>query len=281
MSASRGELEASIEHERQELRDAVQDFQIVSLQTVSPSHWVSERPYLVVIGAFAVGFFLGLRRQALLRHSHPPVAEESDHERADTDRNGSLRDVTLRKIVEDDVPSIWGAFKLPAGDRVRFAFLHPRPPQIAQDSDERDAELVLVAREVAGHEGPLIVAGDFNDVAWSYTMKLFQKLSGLLDPRIGRGFYSTFHAHYPPLRWPRDHAFHSEHLALVELRRLGGSKSDHFPILLELAVVPSAASEQEAPEAEAGDREQAEEIIDEGARIPFNRPAAADSPRRS
>lgn len=62
MSASRVELEASIERERQELRDAVQELQVVSLQTVSPSHWVSQRPYLVVIGAFAVGFFLGIRR---------------------------------------------------------------------------------------------------------------------------------------------------------------------------------------------------------------------------
>lgn len=174
-----------------------------------------------------------------------------------------LRDVTVRNVVEDDIPSIWGAFELPAGDRVRFTFLHPRPPQVAQGTDERDAELVLVAREVDGHEGPLIVAGDFNDVAWSYTTKLFQNLSGLLDPRIGRGFYSTFHARYPPLRWPLDHAFHSEHLALVELRRLGAVESDHFPILLELAVVPSAASEQEAPDAEAGDHDQAEEIIHE------------------
>lgn len=62
MSASRVELEAGIERERQELRDAVQDLQVASLQTVSPSHWVSERPYLVVIGAFAVGFLFGLRR---------------------------------------------------------------------------------------------------------------------------------------------------------------------------------------------------------------------------
>lgn len=62
MSASRVELEASIEHERQELRDAVQELQVASLQTVSPSHWVSRRPYLIVAGAFAVGFYLGMRR---------------------------------------------------------------------------------------------------------------------------------------------------------------------------------------------------------------------------
>lgn len=62
MSASRVELEASIEQERQELRDAVQELQVASLQTVSPSHWISRRPYLAVAGAFAVGFCLGMRR---------------------------------------------------------------------------------------------------------------------------------------------------------------------------------------------------------------------------
>ena len=174
-----------------------------------------------------------------------------------------LRDVTVRTVVEDDIPSLWGSFELPAGDRVRFVFVHPRPPQVADDTDERDAELVLVAREVDGHEGPLIVAGDFNDVAWSYTTQLFQKLSGLLDPRIGRGLYPTFHARYPPLRWPLDHAFHSKHLALVELRRLDAAGSDHFPILLELAVEPAAASEQETPDADAEDHEQADEITEE------------------
>ena len=62
MSASRAELEASIEREQQELRHAVKDLQIASIQTVSPSHWVSRRPYLIVAGAFAVGLYLGARQ---------------------------------------------------------------------------------------------------------------------------------------------------------------------------------------------------------------------------
>ena len=82
------------------------------------------------------------------------------------------------------------------------------------------------------------MAGDFNDVAWSYTTDLFRDLSGLLDPRRGRGLYATFPADYPLLRWPLDHVFHSEALALVEMRRLGDVGSDHFPILVELAAVP-------------------------------------------
>lgn len=174
-----------------------------------------------------------------------------------------LRDAEVREVVEDSIPSIWGAFDLPSGDRIRFAFIHPRPPQPADDTDERDAELILVAREVEDYDGPLVVAGDFNDVAWSYTTELFQEISGLLDPRVGRGLYSTFHAAYPPLRWPLDHAFHSDDLALVEMRRLGNTKSDHFPLLAVFAIAPEAEAVQDAPDAGPEDHEDADAILDE------------------
>lgn len=174
-----------------------------------------------------------------------------------------LHEIAVRELVEVGIPSIWGSFELPAGDRVRFAFVHPRPPRVAQDTDERDAELVLVAREFESYAGPAVVAGDFNDVAWSDTTTLFQRISGLLDPRIGRGLYSTYHARYPLLRWPVDYAFHSEEIALVDLRRLAASGSDPFGILVSLAVTPTAPQQQDEPEADTDDRARAKEIIDE------------------
>lgn len=178
-----------------------------------------------------------------------------------------LGEVDVRYLVEEDVPSLWGSFEVPSGASVAFVFIHPRPPRpdIFQDSHARDAELVLVAREIEDETGPRIVAGDLNDVAWSRTTKLFQELSGLLDPRIGRGLYSTFHADHVFLRWPLDHIFHSDDLLLVALERLGHVGSDHFPMLIELAYEPENADEQETPDAEPEDEAEADEILEDAA----------------
>lgn len=133
-----------------------------------------------------------------------------------------------------------------------------------EDSDMRDAELMLVAREVSElGDVPVIVAGDFNDVAWSHTTHLFQRISGLLDPRVGRGFINTFDTGNRLLRFPLDHVFASRHFLLVELRRLPDIGSDHFPLLVVLDY-GSGASVNEEPRSDAGDEKEADEAVEKG-----------------
>ena len=91
-----------------------------------------------------------------------------------------------------------------------------------------------------------------------------QKVSRLVDPRKGRGLYSTFHARVPLFRWPLDHVFHSDSFRLVALRRLPYVGSDHFPVFVALSHEPPAAAEQEAPSETAEDLQEARETVQEG-----------------
>lgn len=155
----------------------------------------------------------------------------------------------VKFLVQDDVPSIHTRVKLRGGALVELRCLHPRPPapQEAKDSKPRDLELIVVGHELREKQAPSIVLGDLNDVAWSRTNYQFQEISGLLDPRIGRGFYHTFHARYFFLRYPLDHCFHSKHFRLVSFKRLRAFGSDHFPVGIKLSYEPDAAGTQDAP----------------------------------
>lgn len=175
-------------------------------------------------------------------------------------------DPEIRFILKDSIPSMHMQTVLPSGDRVFMHFVHPNPPnpKYATETTERDAELLIVGREVEQHSKPAIVGGDFNDVAWSYTTTLFQKTSGLLDPRIGRGMYSTFDAKNFLLRWPLDHVFHTDHFKLVRLEVGPAWGSDHFPIFIELSLEPEAEAQQDEPDANQSEGTQVDEKIEDG-----------------
>lgn len=195
-----------------------------------------------------------------------------------------LEDPEIRYIIDPEIPSIRTRVRLRSGTVVTLYGVHPRPPGLKrpdeeknsgaegeedengdrEDSEMRDAELLLVAKEASElGDVPVIVAGDFNDVAWSHSTHLFQRIGGLLDPRVGRGFINTFDTRSRFFRFPLDHVFASRHFLLVELRRLPDIGSDHFPILVILDYDPGDAVDEE-PQPDAGDEQEADEAIDKG-----------------
>ncbi len=179
-----------------------------------------------------------------------------------------LVDIEVKFLMEPGIPSIHGFVRLESGEQVEIHCLHPMPPSPTESktSTSRDAELLLVGRDIDTNNGPVIVLGDLNDVAWSRTTGMFQKISGLLDPRRGRGFFNTFNAKYPLMRWPLDHIFHSNHFTLIDMERLPNIGSDHFPMYLSLHLEPQARQKQEEPEATASEEEWAQEKIKQGAK---------------
>jgi endonuclease/exonuclease/phosphatase (EEP) superfamily protein YafD len=172
-----------------------------------------------------------------------------------------LTSVETRFLVERDIPSMRAELHLRSGERVCLYCVHPRPPRPDSPSWGRDAELVLVGREVASDDQPALVMGDLNDVAWSYTTTLFQRISHMIDPRVGRGLYNSFHANHAWLRYPLDHVFLTRHFTLVELHRLPHVGSDHFPILAEVEYSPHDAPHNDVPVADQDDHEQAREMV--------------------
>lgn len=174
-----------------------------------------------------------------------------------------LIDPKVDYIVSQGVPSIHTDLKLADGSLIHLHSLHPKPPFPDEDtsSTDRDAELLVVGKRVNEQGGASIVLGDLNDVAWSRTTRLFQKISSLLDPRVGRGYFSTFHAWHWFMRWPLDHVFISHHFRVREIQRLPAIGSDHFPIYVDFSYEPQGKHAQTAPDDASKDRKEANEKI--------------------
>ncbi|WP_350558823.1 endonuclease/exonuclease/phosphatase family protein [Psychrobacter sp. CAL346-MNA-CIBAN-0220] len=174
----------------------------------------------------------------------------------------------VKYLMIDDIPSIHTQLRLQSGRVIWLYCLHPMPPSPteADKSTTRDAELLMVGRHIKEQEQAAILAGDLNDVAWSKTTRRFQRISGLLDPRIGRRFINTFNVNYPVLRWALDHIFHSTCFTVVDIKRMPSIGSDHFPVLTTLQYEPEETSKQEqnAPTAQAEDIEETENKIKAG-----------------
>ncbi|MBE7174828.1 MAG: endonuclease/exonuclease/phosphatase family protein [Mucilaginibacter polytrichastri] len=170
-----------------------------------------------------------------------------------------LEDAHIRFLADDDIPSVEAKIILPSGARVQLWGLHPKPPAPKESltTTAKDKELMKVALKAKESPLPVIVIGDLNDVAWSYTTELFRKTSGLLDPRRGRGFYSTFSAKSRFMRFPLDYIFCSKHFGLVDMRRLSNYGSDHFAMFIRLQDCEVAEACQEAPEADQDEKREA------------------------
>jgi len=191
-----------------------------------------------------------------------------------------VREDEIRHLVSERRASIFATIEFPGGT-VRFVGIHPTPPGLKdstgekrRDSRVRDAELMIVADEVAEEpDENWIVTGDFNDVAWSHTTRLFQRVSGLQDPRIGRSLMNTYHADYPLFRYPIDHVFLAKGFQLKDFQRHYMPGSDHFAIVADIHLERQEGVE---PEPEGDDKQDSDAMIEEGREEAAERNVEAD-----
>ncbi|MFN7119193.1 MAG: endonuclease/exonuclease/phosphatase family protein [Saprospiraceae bacterium] len=141
-------------------------------------------------------------------------------------------------LVDKETPSIHALIHLPS-EVIYFVGMHPKPPVpwMKNATEAKDVATVLLADMLQAQARPALVAGDFNDVSWSTLMTAFKEASGLRDPRIGRGFYNTYHARKFYIRYPIDHIFLDPRFRLSRFRRVRLPGSDHFGLFIQLQLI--------------------------------------------
>jgi endonuclease/exonuclease/phosphatase (EEP) superfamily protein YafD len=157
-----------------------------------------------------------------------------------------LSDSEVKFLSHSKVPSFHTTVSLPSGKKFKFHGVHPvapfpsdkYPENIGEqgNNQKKEVELTKVGDIVSRNKLPTIVAGDFNDVAWSNTSRLFGESGNLKDVRIGRGLYNTFDAESYLMRWPLDHFYVSDNISVVQFECLPKFHSDHFPLFAKFVI---------------------------------------------
>jgi endonuclease/exonuclease/phosphatase (EEP) superfamily protein YafD len=120
-----------------------------------------------------------------------------------------------------------------AGRALTFVLVHVHT-SFAGSVHERELRALAAARPQLGRR--LVVCGDFNTVPWSAQMGEFAESTGLRDAFAGSWPVYSWPAWSPLLRVPLDHCLVSDGLA-VRGRSFGPSSgSDHFPLIVDLAL---------------------------------------------
>ena len=113
---------------------------------------------------------------------------------------------------------------------------HATPPGGAETWRLRNLQLDYIAGVARACKTPLVLAGDLNAASWSHAVRKFGRDAALVDASRGRGPALTWPTFFAPARIPIDHCFHSQDVAVVS-RSVGPSiGSDHFPVLVTLAL---------------------------------------------
>lgn len=170
-------------------------------------------------------------------------------------------------FVADDIPSIEAVIKTKDGSEFIFFGVHPPPPSPTEEenSKERDGELLSVAKRIRNSTKTTLAVGDFNNVAWARSSVLFRKTSQMIDPRIGRGLISTFHARYRLLRFPIDQMFHTTDIFVEEIVAEKNIGSDHLPLYCRFFIDKVNESQETQKESLAIDEvQEVNEMIEEG-----------------
>ena len=129
---------------------------------------------------------------------------------------------------------------MPDGKNISFHSVHPVPPthfeNLPDNAGQKEETLKIIGKKINDRNFPTIVAGDLNDVIWSFVDDVTGTDNVLHDIRVGRGFYNSYNARNFLMRWPLDHVFVTEEFRLHKLELLPEIGSCDFPLYVELVL---------------------------------------------
>jgi endonuclease/exonuclease/phosphatase (EEP) superfamily protein YafD len=142
----------------------------------------------------------------------------------------------IERFPPDGPPSVVATLALVGGERVDFVLTHVHTP-FAGSLHARHLRALAEARERLGDS--LAVCGDFNAVPWSQPLRRLASATDLRSVHDRYGLGGTWPMGMALLRVPIDNCLVSERLILLD-RRLGPDVgSDHFPLIVDLALAPN------------------------------------------
>jgi endonuclease/exonuclease/phosphatase (EEP) superfamily protein YafD len=122
--------------------------------------------------------------------------------------------------------------------------VHLSAPTSPRRAESRNIELRELARRMAAIEGPALVAGDFNITPYSPYFADFLAATGLTDARRERTMSVSWPTSLSLAGIPIDHVAVNDGFAILSHRRLPDFGSDHYGIVVELALREAAVASE-------------------------------------
>ena len=137
-------------------------------------------------------------------------------------------------LLENGVPTIIAEVTTKSGE-LHILATHPPPPVNREYARLRNAQLEQLPRYVDATK-PTLLIGDLNTTPWNHHFSKLLQQTGLLDSARGFGVQPSWPNNNPFLRIPLDHVLHSPDIFVLQ-RTIGPDvKSDHFPVIVDLAL---------------------------------------------
>jgi endonuclease/exonuclease/phosphatase (EEP) superfamily protein YafD len=133
------------------------------------------------------------------------------------------------------LPAIQARVRAPSG---AFTVIgaHLSSPVTPRKAAARNVELRALGARSAAIDGPLVVAGDFNVTPYSPYFQEWLAASGLTDSRRGRTLSASWPTMFPLVAIPIDHVAVNSSFTILSHQRLANFESDHYGVLVELAL---------------------------------------------